>query len=426
MRDCSYWFQLNHRYVALKKSDLFMHLRARGLRDTVYYDGQRELDWPLYNAQINSMIDYAGSLAGHRIGCFRDGSSRLFLITDQANGVWEKLERDPKPPPFFWEFVQELLPDDQWQYFCYWLAIALRSLRRGDFRPGQVILLAGPAQCGKSLLQCIITEILGGRSSDPFRYMMGLTQFNKDLCGAEHWQIEDPATTTDIRARRQFGAMLKACTVNRDFSIHQKGKDALTLPIFRRVSISVNNEPENLAVCPPLDPSIEDKIFMFRCEAVKAAFGGFRMPTGELDRAKIWERVRAEVPGIRAWLLKTFRRVPANIRDDRFGVKAWHHPELRSELASLAPETRLLQLIDQVMFTGDGPFSSFHGKHVELEMALRKSEYAFEVEKVLRFVGACGSYLGKLARTEPYRVSKHVKDGYTHWTINPPPSMTGR
>jgi len=432
VRDRAYWYRLNGRYVSLGSGDLEMHFRALGLSRNNWFESQRETEWPLYRSQVERMIDYAGPLAGHKVGIFQDGSNRKYLITEQAAGVFEEQSNNGVPmPKFFLAFVRELLPDDQSNYFCHWLATALRSLRRGDYRPGQVVCLAGPAGCGKSLLQAIITEVLGGRSANPFRYMMGLTTFNRDLASAEHWMIEDPATTTDIRARRHFGAMLKECTVNQTFSIHQKGKDAISLPIFRRVSISVNNEPENLAVVPPLDPSIIDKVFLFNCAMVKVAFDPYRsvdgtrslLPEtqndGELDRVKLWRDVRNEIPLIRAWLLKNFRVVPVAVRDDRFGVAAWHHPDLLSELCALAPETRLLQLIDHVCFEKATP-TPWVGKSIDLEAEMRGSKFAFECEKLLRFNGACGTYLGKLARNHPKRVRKETKDGYTVWTIATP------
>lgn len=442
VRDGSYWFKLSGRYVSLKKSDITMHFRALGLRggnDADWFDGQPEIEWPLYNAQLRAMIDYAGSLGGHKTGIFKDGSGRQFLVTDQCAGVWDEVPKKAAVPKFFDALLTELLPAPQYDYFCHWLAIALRSLRRGDFRPGQVVVLAGPAGCGKSLLQAIVTDLLGGRAANPFRYMMALTQFNKDLAGAEHWMIEDPATTTDIRTRRQFGAMLKECTVNRDFSIHQKGKDALSLPLFRRVTISVNDEPENIVVVPPLDPSIQDKIFLFHCGRVTEAFSEFRtvdgtpalLPEskndGELDRNAVWQRVREEVPLIRSWLLNTFKAVPSEIRDDRFGIKAWHHPEMLSELLAFTPENRLLNLIDEVLWAdvkkGD-PLLFWKGRSVELEKTLRDSPFAFEVEKALRHTNQAGSYLGKLCKSEPDRITKAVNDGYTTWTIKPPPSLT--
>jgi hypothetical protein len=237
------------------------------------------------------------------------------------------------------------------------------------------------------------------------------TNFNKDLTGAEHWQIEDPASTTDMRARRKFGNMLKDATVVRDISIHQKGKDALSLPIFRRVTLSVNDEPENLSVVPPLDGSILDKIFLFRCSPANV---------GE-DRKAIWAKVMAEIPVIRGWLL-ALPAVPKDQRDNRFGVRAWHHPALMEELSNLSAETRLLQAIDQTLF--DDKKEKFQApeefKSVELEKLLRESPYGFSVEKLLHFGNACGAYLARLAKTQPERVSKRMKQGHAYWIIKPP------
>src|SRR6185312_10273067 len=112
--------------------------------------------------------------------------------------------------------------------------------------------------CGKSLLQYFITEILGGRAANPFEYLMG-EKFNKDLSGAEHWMVEDPGTSTDNRTRREFGAKIKEATVNRDLRINGKGKDAGLLQVFRRVTISINNEKEELAVAPPMVEGVADK-----------------------------------------------------------------------------------------------------------------------------------------------------------------------
>jgi len=237
---------------------------------------------------------------------------------------------------------------------------------------------------------------------------------------------------TDPRSRREFGDSLKKCVATRDFYINQKNKDALTLQLFRRVTCSINNESENVARIPPMDPSMQDKVFLFLCAKVEKAFEEFRVVEGtpsllketrgdgELDRAAVWQRIREEVPGIRAWLLAKLKNIPKDLRDDRYGIRAWHHPDLLSELSALAPETRLLQLIDQKMFSEEGPHSNWEGKAIELEALLRDGKFAYETEKILRYSGACGSYLGKLLKSQSKRISKHVRDGYTFWTIQPP------
>jgi energy-coupling factor transporter ATP-binding protein EcfA2 len=414
-RDGSYWFRVNGRFCQLKKSDLALHLKQMGYSEfpSQKVPGLSVIEVPYYDAQMKRMIAFSGPLAGHKTGTFVDGSGKKYLVTEQAEGVFDEYKK-PKlatEPKWFLNFLTQLLPDGQDDWLIRWLKIALVSLRTGDFRPGQVIVLAGQAGCGKSLLQNIITQILGGRVSDPFRYMMGQTQFNRDLCAAEHWQIQDPPTTTDMRTRRLFGSYLKEATVNREFSIHAKGKDALYVPIFRRITISVNDEPENLAVVPPMDPSIEDKIFLFRC--ARAEVGS--------DREEIWARVLSEIHQIRFWLLTDKNlSIPKEHRDDRFGVKAWHHPELMEELTALSAENRLLQIIDQVLYDGEGPHGSKTVKAIELEHSLRESKFGFACEKLLSYSGACGSHLGKLSKSHPKRIQKHVKDGTSFWTIQPP------
>lgn len=428
VRDGAYWYQLNGRFVPLKVSDLRMQFRSIGLRDDIYFDGQREIDWPLWRAMNERMIDFAGSLGGHRAGVFSDGSGRKFLVTDEARGVWADVPKKSDAPKFFCDFVQELLPDDaagnsQVESFLYWLAIGLRAMRDKDFRPGQVAVFAGPVECGKSLLQYIITEILGGRAGSPMRYMLQETSFNKDFAGCEHWMIEEPKTSTDIRTRIEFGNALKECFNNRDFSIHGKGKEAITLPIFRRGSISVNDEPELLMVLPPLNGSVDDKMMLFRCAMVREAFAPFTVE-GIVDRAALWAKVVEEIPLIRAWLLRAFKKVPKAIANGRFGVAAYHHPELRAELVSFTPEARLLALIDEAIFeaareNGDVAVA-IEGRVNSLEQQFKKTKLEWRFSEILKAGWKLGSYLGKLAKNHPDRVSKRVSDGYAIWTINPP------
>lgn len=433
-RDGTYWIKLKDKFDALGTRSIAQHMIKRGLtKDIVQGIGWRQCDFPCLDAEENNAVDYAGPLAGHRAGLRRDPNGKVYLITEEAKSVWEDLPKNPDPV-FFREFIEELLPG-QWHFFCHWLALALQSLRNGDFKRGQAIILAGPAQCGKSLLQYIITQILGGRSANPFKYMKGETNFNFDLIKAEHWMIEDPPTSTDIKTRREFGERLKECCNNFEIQAHKKNKDGEFVMIFRRITMSINNETEHLALVPPLDEGMKDKVFLFKCEKVVNALNRFQvteqpelkgmpapMAKGQQDELKIRATVQAELPAIRAWLLRTFSKVPAHMVDRRFGILAWQHPELLQEINSLAPEERLLSLIDSVLWDADMP-TKWEGKSMDLEQELRKYSIS-EVERLFRFSNACGAYLGKLLRRHPERVSNRKHDGYTVWTILPPSQLT--
>lgn len=411
VRDSGYWYRVNGRYVKLKKGDIQMHFKDKGLRDDRWFNNIREIDWPLWNSQMKRLVDYAGDLAGHRAGIFKDTGGRSYLVMNEARGVWEDFKKKLPEPKWFLNFIQNLLPDEQHFYFCTWLAVALDALRKGTFRPGQVVFLVGPSSCGKSLLQLIVTEILGGRAANPFKYMMGITNFNENLAGAEHWIIEDPNTTTDTRARRAFGNMLKECANNVMFQISAKGKAAVDLPLFRRITVSVNDEHENVSIVPPMDASIQDKVFLFKCTPV--ALGN--------DREAIWKSVMQEVPAIRAWLLRNFLKIPKEYQHDRYLIGAWHHAEILRTLSDMANETRLLGIIDQVLFEEVNQMTPpIIIKSMDLEIELKKSKYGFEIEKMTRFPGAIGALLSKLAKQVPERFSSKKLHGYTRWTIKPP------
>lgn len=432
-RDGSYWFQVNGRFLPLSTRSLGNHFAMLGVNKMpVLGLNIRQCDWPIYNAEVNNVVDYAGPLAGYRAGLHKQ-KGKSYLVTEEPQGVWDDFPKDGTPK-FFLEFVQELLPEDQWVHFCYWLALGLQSLRNGDFRPGQCVILAGPAQCGKSLLQYIITQVYGGRSASPFDYMFGSTSFNFDLIQAEHWMWEDPPTSTDIRTRREFGERMKECVNNDQFKAHKKNKDGEMVRIFRRNSGSINNEPEHLAQVPPMEEGTRDKIFLFKCSVARdclrrfvvsqeqAVFAGVSGETpvkaGQQDRKKLLATIAAELPVLRGWLLRMFTNVPEELIDTRMGIRAWHHPELLAEIHALAPEERLLQLIDSVLWDEEFP-TLWEGKSMELETALR-ARCSSEVERIFRFVNACGAYLGKLLRRHPHRISSRKKDGYTLWKILPP------
>jgi hypothetical protein len=418
-RDGSYWYRLGGSFVALKKADLKLHLQTLGLSEVNQIktgEGYlREIDFPFWEAMHKRLVHFAGSLAGHRTGTFKDGSGMNYLVTTEARGVFDVLPKKIPEPEFFTALLGELLPDDQCIRACYWMAQALRSLREGDFRPGQVLILAGPPKCGKSLLQAMITEILGGRSGNPFQFLIGETKFNRELAGAEHWCIEDPPSTTDLRTRRMFGNNLKNGAFTRDCSVQPKGKDTVNLPVFRRITISVNDEPENLSVCPPLEGSINDKLMLFKCSPAVKCFDSFRTGSG-IDRKAVWAAFMAELPMIRAWLLKSHARVPKKWQDDRCGVAHYLHPELESELCSLSPEHRLLQLIDYVKWDNDEDLTE--RKAFDLENALL-SKAPTQAGAIGRHLNWCGTYLGRLLKAGNPRISKRVRDGHTLWTIKP-------
>ncbi len=386
-------------------------------------------DDKLAKIQIENDVAYAGPLAGYSSGPREIGEHRI-LVTTSPNII--------VPVPGDWPVIRQFLHNllgtdehDQLAYLYGWLKCGFISLRNGIPKHGQAMTIAGEKGCGKSLLQRIFTVILGGRAAKPYRYMTGGTDFNADLFGCEHLMIEDESASTDMRARRALANKIKNFTVNTVQSCHAKGCDALSLEPFWRLSITLNDSPEDLLVLPPIDDTISDKIIM-----LKARRAPMPMPTATPDQQqKFWNTLVAELPAFLAFLLEW--EIRPKLRCERFGVRAFQHPELLEALSELASESKLLRLIDEVIFGPDGPpcepngdvgcsrgpspkRTSWVGTAEALERLLLRSDFVQEAKKLLYWSNATGTFLGHLARDRPDRVLQRRTGSSRKWEILPP------
>jgi hypothetical protein len=357
--------------------------------------------------QENHDVAYAGPLAGYKAGLHEICGERI-LVT-----------RSPRlmvPTPGKWDalrhFFESLLGADhgasasagakidQVPMFYSWIKASLKSLYAGPpFRPAPMLAIAGPPNCGKSLLQNLITEMFGGRPAKPYRYLTGQTAFNSDLFAAEHLMIEDDATSINMSERLRFGQAIKNMLFGEVQSFHRKGREAMSSHPFWRVTISLNEEPENLMVLPPLDKHVTDKILLLLAKQVT-----FPYPDDNIEARNAYRRqLSSEIPHF-IHFLRSYR-IPDRLHSQRCGVAAWQNPELVEAINELAPETSLLKLIDKLRpWNGiDAPPPAWEGFSNDLEQILQEKD-AYKVKQLLTWHGACGAYLKRLAKHRPDRV----------------------
>ncbi|MDR0727379.1 MAG: hypothetical protein LBF26_00565 [Puniceicoccales bacterium] len=203
-------------------------------------------------------VEYAGPLAGYREGFYGE---KGWLITQSPNlffpesGKWDTLN----------SVLAAIFEDNfrQLDYIHGWLKISLEALYAGRYFPRQALVFAGERGCGKSLFQNIITALLGGRCAKPYASMSG-EKFNGELFGAEHLMIEDEVPHVDMRARKAFGNKIKQFTSSEMQRCNCKHREAVMLSPRWHLTISLNDEPEDLGVLPPIDSGIADKIMLFK------------------------------------------------------------------------------------------------------------------------------------------------------------------
>ena len=398
----------------MSEANLRRRLKIEGFSSQVQ-DGEAlsPLDEALLEIQDKHNIDYCGPVAGYEAG-EHEMMGRKVLVTESLKLVVPK----EGSAPVLLEVLEGMLDDPEYrqmEYLFGWLRYALECLYTRQFKPGQALVLAGPAECGKSLFQGLLTIMLGGKDASPYQYMTGVTPFNSELFGAGHLKVEDEVSSTDLRMRRDFGNKIKQFASPGSQLCHPKGREPINLLAFRRVSISVNDEPENLLVLPPFEGSVMDKIILLRVKKEKMP-----MPLNSLtEQRAFWDTLVSELPAFVYWLLNTWE-IPDDLRSDRYGITYFQHPALLEAMGDLNPETHLLTLVDRVLFSGLIT-EAWEGSASELQSKLSETpSVARETEKLLKYFNNCGTYLGKLMKQQPDRLASKKVKGHTIWIINPP------
>ena len=394
------------RYIRATVASLRRYLKSLGLSTKGGKDGPTEVDRAMEEIETTRNVDYAAPLAGHRSG-LREFHGRRILVTDSPRLI--------DPIPGSWENLRAifsgLLGDAQCAYFFAWLKIAVEAVREERQRPGQALVIAGPIRCGKSLVQSLITEILGRRSAKPYAFMTRRTDFNSELFTAEHLMIEDEAASSDPRIRKLFGSEIKGLVVNRDQRCHKKNREALTLKPIWRLSITLNDDPASLLVLPQLEEGLKDKLMIFQAKRVEMPIDT-GTPAGE---ETLWRILTGELPAFLHYL-EGFE-IPADMREPRFAVKSYHNPDLLQLMDAATDETRLLELIDLALFD-DPTAGEWEGLAAQLEVILI-DRFGPQAKRLFYYGSACGHLLGHLERIAK-RVTRRTREGRTLWRILPP------
>jgi hypothetical protein len=362
-----------------------------------------QLDIVLQEIQEKKFVNYVGALAGKSCGFYSENGTR-FLVTSEPHiivpvkGSWSTLET----------FIVHLLcgntepyGEDQLAVLYGWLKVAYCALRNRRLQPGQALALAGPVESGKSLLQAIITQILGGRCAKAALFLQGRTDYNGELFEAEHLMLEDESASTLHKDRLALGTSIKEVTANRVHACHPKFRQIVNLSPYWRITLTLNDRQERLLILPPLVEDIADKIILLR-----ASCHPMPMPTGTAEEeAHFWSTLVEELPAFLYYLVNDFA-ITKDWYSARFGVHAFHHPILLTDLEQISPAVTLLGLID---LAGIWEVQSdvWGGTALQLR-ALLIAHHATsrDAGALLSWINACGQYLNDLARIRSARVKK--------------------
>jgi hypothetical protein len=389
------------------------HLRATGhsendLKDLVIDHFE--------NIELDRACDWTGGLAGHRRGIIlREG--RKFLITDEPDMI--------EPLAGKWPIIKDIITqafpnEDARIVFLGWLSGGVDAIRKQTHQPAPMLVLAGEAKAGKSLLAHISKIVLGGRSGSPMTAWSGRLPWNDDILRTELLLIDDSVSSTDPRARKAFGASFKEAIYAGDVSINKRRESSLNLRPVWRVMVCCNETPENLSVIPPLEDGIEDKVILLRVSRIKTP-----MPAEKVDEKLAFAAaIRTELPAFIHYL-ESFT-VPAILSDSRSGVTAWKDPILLDAVMEISPEKRLENLISLALQKGffsltPGDSQWMSAAEVQSVLENRDSPTATQAQVLLKFHATCGRSLAYLTKHgSPFVTSSRTYQGTGQYLIRRP------
>ncbi|TXH46736.1 MAG: hypothetical protein E6Q97_28945 [Desulfurellales bacterium] len=393
-------------YVKTSERDLKRHLQRSG-----FYakgdggNGLTAFEDEVCKAQDYRAVDHVIALAGHAPGIFTTADGRKILVPRGPQLAPPKCGPLPN-----WQTLLAELFGEQTEYVLGWLKTALEDLygmRITRWHHNQMLALVGEPNCGKSFFQHLLTILLGGRSSDPYLWMIGRSNFNEDLAESEHLSMGDKNSFRDSKSRSAFGSVIKELAVDSKLAIHGKGKKAITCPTFRRITISINNDADYVTVLPILEKSVADKIMLLSCGRASM------VPDYEANLRRFVD----ELPALVHYLLNV-HQIPEHLRQDRFGVATYHSPAVVELLEQFDPLNRFRELVELTLRpeTNDSPLW-WRGSASELQKKLAEGEHSHLARQLLTYSSACGQYLRGLADRFPNWVEYSDSQGHRTWRI---------
>ena len=216
---------------------------------------------------------------------------------------------------------------------------------------------------------------------------------------------------------------MKKTAANANHRYEGKHRDAIQLPpTLHRIIILTNDDSDSLWSIPGINESMLDKAIVLK--AHQAEKPKIILPT-VAERPAFRAKVENELPAFIYHLTKY--QIPEKIRDGRYGVKAYQHPEIENKLRKMSDETREQEMIDLLLFESHSEYQEkgWDGTLGELELALRywAKEYNMsgEFTKVFRHRGALVNFLSE-AKGKGRVEKRHRKNGGKRgWIITPPP-----
>ena len=214
-------------------------------------------------------IDYAGPISGRQTGLQRVLDQECLVtksyssIATNSTGTWDGLRL------YLENFFGKNDDDPEWECQFESFIGVLKQMRihmrnPDKFYRKQAIFFCGPAQNGKSALQAMISEWLGGRGCNAAMWLCGKSNFNGEAGRSEHLVVTDSEIPPDSTAKNRFQGNLKSLVSSPFVECNEKYQPSITIMPTWLVSVSMNLDSGSMGALPSLDDGNADKFCFYR------------------------------------------------------------------------------------------------------------------------------------------------------------------
>lgn len=303
----------------------------------VYKMDEDDRDAAIFAIRRGAQIHLAANVAGCRAGVHKDKRGKPYLVVES-----HKLA---KPVQGDWSIIREIIESmfgpEQTPYVYAWLQWAYCTYEVGTLAPGQLFVMVGPKNCGKTLIQeKIISPLLGSNTAKCQDYLMERTEFNADLIANCHWGLSDSISDMTWQQRKTLTERCKDALVNSEQRLRGLYNNPCVVDMCPRISCSINWT--TVEALPLFEEGMSDKMLLFKVEKSS------RLPTPQEPREEFEEKIAKALPAF-AYFLKneftvddTIKETEANVR---FNVQTYHHPDILEKITDVKRHVSLAEML---------------------------------------------------------------------------------
>jgi hypothetical protein len=354
-RQDEFWDEIQREDLLLRLKDRFS-LNARPESSSTISEVQKAQMYIHDNCHCDCSLT---SLAGYRAGLHRIGGERVLLkrhlsIMEPKEGSCAMLQ----------DLMLHMFGPDQLPYLLTWwqhaYANAHAIYREGKdiaevCSEGLALILCGPPQVGKTFLIGLINRTLGGVFGKPFGAMTGKTLFNGDCARAIHLSNDDETGTRTYEERKAYGQRLKAMISGEAKWIRMLYKDAITAPLFQRITYTLNDDRDSFSTFPAISKGVRERVLALLVNATK--WPRFASAISREEHNTLSSLLCGELPAQVYHLLHEFQP-PRHCLGSSFGCREFIHPDIERKVEQATPEATLKGMIFDVLRTPFRPMGA--------------------------------------------------------------------